>query len=297
MSYLVRRADDTASLPSRYRPASPWRGRLRETAEWVGVGLGGILVSVFADVSVVWPWTIGYGVWLVLGFRRLWRLLEMIDRKCQDGSRLAALGELDEAARIYESVCDDAKQHRKRHATAVGSLGAIALKRGEFDDAGALLESAIRNGRLRAGGTFQEVFHAFATHLATLHALRNDLGPAWEWLRKARSSTTELGARELTVIEALLSCRAGQLEDALELLDKEWPRMEELLHHRQRLLAFIIALFCMRQLGGDKYRQTLGHLRPDAMREELLSGSLASFQYLGTEWPEMREFLASDLST
>lgn len=191
----------------------------------------------------------------------------------EDASTLLRRGRPDEAARIYEDLCMEARWSPALHALYVHNYGVARLHTGDAEQAIRCMEQAL------SSGWFEGPLAAHRTHaqlaLALAHAV---LGQ-----RERATALRDVAVRALSparrsaswLVDAALAARGGK---ALELED-DWAREAEstLMPPHVRALA-ALQRFAITRAGG-------------AYRGDVSALDAKEHAWLAQKWPELRAFL------
>jgi len=159
------------------------------------------------------------------------------------------------------------------------------LRQGRHAEAIELLERVDR-----AGGVIN-VDGAIAGTLSLLHALRGNRELAEEWFGEAeqRSRTyANPGAFPNIMAEVAVALRRSESREIRVRLDNEWAQIEHSLTGERLRPLRILRAFAIAQ-----------ELRDAAAASSVLAGlggaRAREFAYLGTEWPELQQFIVAKL--
>jgi tetratricopeptide (TPR) repeat protein len=146
------------------------------------------------------------------------------------GRAYAMLDDIEPAIRLFRQALDRANQRKNSpEAVRFGVLLANAyIDRGEFEEAGAVLEQTVE----KAGNARDPVFRArIYWSLSRLHTLQKEPAPAARYARKAlelleMTEHTTYAARAHQLL-AHVELDRGNAEEALEILDRGLPLIEQ----------------------------------------------------------------------
>ncbi len=199
--------------PSRYVPLTRREERLRRVLRSVPV----VLLALAAFV-LERPWLIAgalaWGLGVVIVTRLHARALN--GRLKALAGTLARDGDPSLAARSLEAIVADARGYPGFHCVALLFLGIARARGGDADGALELLYVVQRAGWL----SHRTLWMAWLLPwLSQLHAARNELDLAEQWLEVARTSLPAEKREVLVSPESLVALRRGKNEEAIAAID------------------------------------------------------------------------------
>ncbi|HEY5242680.1 MAG TPA: hypothetical protein VIJ22_14470 [Polyangiaceae bacterium] len=199
--------------PSRYVPLTRREERLRRVLRSVPV----VLLALAAFV-LERPWLIAgalaWGLGVVIVTRLHARALN--GRLKALAGTLARDGDPSLAARSLEAIVADARGYPGFHCVALLFLGIARARGGDADGALELLYVVQKAGWL----SHRTLWMAWLLPwLSQLHAARNELDLAEQWLEVARTSLPAEKREVLVSPESLVALRRGKNEEAIAAID------------------------------------------------------------------------------
>jgi hypothetical protein len=223
------------------------------------------------------------GAFILLMWRQL-RGTSKFNNKLEPGLLALADGDLGRAAEVFTAVAHEFRKQTAYAAAAKVSLVTAWSRQGQLQKA---IEAAIDVERAPGLLFGSEVRLHASIHLATLYALRGDVATARRWCesarqRLARAQNRTYAAAILRLAEVLVLARAGERQEALRALERDWRRLEESLTATTMKKALVLRAFCA---VGDANRGSTGPWLSLVRKGEL--------QWMAVEWPELQAFLAA----
>lgn len=199
--------------PFRYVPLSHRQERLRRLLRSVPV-----VVLALAAFLLERPWLIGaalaWGLGVILVTRLHARALN--GRLKALAGTLARDGDPSLAVRSLEAIVADARGYPGFHCVALLFLGIAKARGGDADGALELLYVVQRSGWLAHRALWMAWLLPW---LAVLHAARNELDLADQWLEVARGKLPEDRRDVLVSPQSLLALRRGKDDEAIAVID------------------------------------------------------------------------------
>lgn len=247
------------------------------TSSWTSLDLTSWIIPLGCIAFIVWI------------FRQL-RVSKGYHAATNAASLAIADGDLDRALRGFKEVVERNRGNQHVHAARV-NVAWMLQRLGRFDEEREVLLEVERSPGL-VYGSEQRMYAAI--YLARHFALRGDVDRAEKWIadakrRRERNPDCALFVvAQMRVTEALLLARRERPDDALAILEKDWPRLEagltaSILKHVHVLRAFLLA-----HTGG---------VRDDGISAQWLAKArplrLDEIAYLWKEWPALQQWAAT----
>ena len=242
----------------------------------------------------------GYGGWwigllpLVVLLVGAWMFLRSLrqstgfNRRIEEGRRALAERRLEDAAAHYEALAA-AEEKQPLHASLARLyVGSAKLAAGRLEEALAVYTEIERR---RASPFSGAVCVEGAVLRGRRYALLGQLEPAEAWTAEVRQRLTKnhddrlVTASSLCFTEALIALRRGKSAEAIELLERNWITMREVLSANQMRAVEVVRAFA--ESGGVLREQNA--VTDRLVRVEPVQAG--EFAYLGVSWPEMDVFL------
>jgi hypothetical protein len=288
---LPQRREERVLVATRYYPPSRWIFQLRTWGP-VLIALGCIALGClllfagplggFALFFVAGIVLVGSGIAVRYRGRRLRALAAANDH----GLALLNAGKLDAAAQEFDRTIDRARAFPGNHSVFVMNRALVSLKRGELDEAAAMLRMVAEMGMMRPPA-FHEQRTLLFKNLAMVEALCGELGSAERWLSRARQIVPARKRPMLVDVEALIEARRGNFDAAAAKVRDAWQEAEMVLSaHGMRVLALIHA-FVLEAAHPD------GSQAGEVERLVAMARTLqpSSYGYMAAQWDALAQFL------
>lgn len=191
-------------------------------------------------------------------------------------------GHLEEASRAFSELAQT-YQKASGHAIYVFNTGVAYMLQGKLRRAFAIFNGVLYSRRFAYG--------AHGNHEALLLAEMASCAALLGWIEDARKyrerAVRRLKGDEVTrvaVVDAIIALRRGEPRSALEVIRRNGPTAEHVLRQPSIRALMLMRAFALEQLRAyDEADEAIRTLLPIRRNE---------FDWLGAEWPEMRDFLS-----
>ena len=264
-----------------------WYGRALPIAVGIGAAIG--LLSTVLPSFFLWIAVLG-----VIGFsasRR--RKMHQLLRDNDEGVALLQSGDLAEAGRVFDRLCLAARRMPTLHSIFVYNRAVVHLEAAELDAAISLLSAVVRAGWIGGRGALASHYPSVLGRLALAHALRGKVDVADAWRARAHTVITPAKRGILLLVDAVVEARQGRDDRAIELVDDNWARAENLQTAKQLRALRVVQAFCLERSRGPQYRAASRDADRRRAIEAASAGRRGEHDYLATFWPELAEFLGA----
>ena len=256
-----------------------------------GVVFGAEVVAMLAWALTGWVWLalgVMFGAILGWSFRRrgdLHRSLALNER----ARELLDLGRVEEATEQLDELLASRRTPPNIRPFAAYYRALVSIRRGEFADANARLESVIHSGWLANRRSLQSLAPMIYASASLAAALAGDLPLAERWREQGRTSAASLD-RHWFVANAFILARKGEWAALVAMLERDWEAIEGTVSGVGiRQLQLLEAYALTRQSEHeDNYR---GHHAAHDINALLHGIRRGRFAYLAENWPELHEFM------
>jgi len=242
-----------------------------------------------AGYSGFWLWVTGVAgmATTTAAFLWLWGGAHRYQARQRDA--LAALGRRDyaRAATLFDAVARSYPAHPSHRSGARYHQGYALLRSGDTEAAVGALLAADRTPELALSG-----FRQFAAiELARAFAVGGDTDKARRWVDSARSrggglNDSSRGEAQLALVEGLVRCRQGRLQEALAHYAASWQQLETHVSVDHMREAWLLRAFAIAATSGPRDAGAL-----DPWLRMLWGTPPGTFDWLTGRWPELATFM------
>jgi tetratricopeptide (TPR) repeat protein len=201
----------------------------------------------------------------------------------QDAIALLNDGRFDEASQAFEGL---AQTYNKTngHAVYVFNTGVAFMLQGKLRRAFAVFNSVLISKRFAYGahGNHEALLLAEMAACAALLGWKED---ADKFRRRAAKKLKGDEVTRLSVADVIIALRGGAPKAALEIMRRNGPTAEDVLRPPSVRALLIMRAFALEELKA--------HREADDAVRNVMPIRPGEFDWLGQNWPEMRNFLSN----
>jgi len=225
-------------------------------------------------------------------FMGLWTVRRRQVRAVDENMRAIKLlndGRVEEAGEVFETLARS-EQRSWGHAVFVFNRGVAHMLEGRLRRAFSLF-NAVYYSRAFRWGAHRGYEPLLLIEMGTCASLLGWGREAEEYRDKARKLLPKEEFPRLLILEAMIEARRGRHAEVIRMIRDQWTLAEHVVRPPTLRSLRVIMAFAMERQGLSNTEDFA--LLMDAARPERFdpTGRFNEYDYLGTEWPEIRDFL------
>lgn len=215
----------------------------------------------------------------MLFWRNTLRIATRATRDNDDAVAYLVAGKVEEAAALFDHVCEVSRWLPIPHAWAAANRGACFLRAGDLASAVDVLQGVVGSGWLEDDPLYR--------HLAVAYALSGQIDAALSWRERAHARTPAARRAELLLLDVVIALRQGDVAEARRQLDEHLPAANALVSAHQRRQLHLLDAFARAGAGAPPPALAPGR---EAAPLDLEPLDLAP---LTASWPALRAFVGT----
>ena len=225
------------------------------------------------------------GLFVLIGARRSVRQ-RFLSAKNDEATALLLAGKIDEAAKVLDAGCNEARIAPQQHALAVFLRGHAALRSGRTDQALALFASAYYSHWFSAK-KLRAQYPRVLNGIALCYAIKGEVETAEQWRDFAHVHVSPERAGMLLPLDTLVGIRAGRFSVVAQDAEKAWVSAEANLQPAELNALRVLCAFALSRINQNGAQEANIRKYLDAVQAPVAG----EFDYLVGKWGELKGFL------
>ena len=227
-----------------------------------------------------------FGLLGLIAMRRF-RLQKVLAAKNSEAAALLLAGKVDEAAKILDDSCAQARIAPREHAQAILLRAQAALRNGRIDAALGFFASAYYSNWFSAP-KLRPDYPRVLNGIALCYAIKGEVESAEQWRDFAHVHVPPDRIGLLLPLDTLVGIRAGRFAVVVQDAEKEWVSAEQHLSPSELNALRLLCAFSLSHINQNgKHEASIKRYL-----DSLQAPSAGEFDYLAGKWGELKTFLA-----